>query len=319
VHALPFATLQSVLAAASGAMTFNSQALSAIGDLTSTAHVAHTDAIGTTKTRGLTARNASAATAIVTRQFSGAVSRKGAAWVSGASRAMEALDELEPVTNGNVNWVFYYDSGGGGGLSEAFRYTTSTSGSFTAALQSYSVGATYAVFLDPTYSGLFHYGGDNGMHVKNRQGKAVWQSDEDLEIRTGGANARAYFDDLGELLSITVLETRVKQITSPDATRSFSATPTFDFDDGLVARMTLTGNVTNLSAANVRDNSLCVLVLTQDATGGRTAVFNPSHFEDATALGAALGATALTRTAYFFVGTGGKLTPIAIRANIVVS
>lgn len=402
-HALPFATVQSVLAAASGPLTFNGQNLSAIGDLTvagnlvvqgtvvaiadrlivvnsstgvvavpsaiagfivdrgsadgvtkrdaagifwdetnsrftaalnttadqstigalvsflSGAMTARTDGIATTKTNALTAQNATAATAGVTRQFSGAVSRKGAAWVSGANRAMEVRDELEPRANGALDWVFYYNAGSG--ESEAFRFTTSTTGQFVAALQSYAIAVSYGgLFFDVNYSGLFLDGGTGAMEVRNREGKGLWRSDEDLEIQTGGGNARAYFDASGDLISFTANETRVKQLASTPVDVPFSATPELDWDAGLVQRITLTGNITSITNKNVRAGAICVLILTQDATGGRTVAFAAGHFEHATALGAALGSTAVTRTAYTFVGKDTtRLTPLAAPyANIVI-
>lgn len=279
--------------------------------------VARTDGIATTKTNALTAQNATAATALATRQFSGAVSRKGAAWVSAANRSMEVLDELEPRPTGALDWVFYYNTGSG--IAEGFRYTTSTAGQFTQALQSYNLAFSFSVFNDTTNSGFFT-GGDNGLHVKNREGKGIWYSDEDLEIQTGGANARAYFDTSGDLISFSVNETRVRQLAAVPFDNTFAATLEIDWDKGFVQRVPLTGNITSLTNKNVRPGALCVLIFTQDSTGGRTVTFEPGHFEHATALGAALGSSGTTRTAYTFIGHSSvRLTPIAAPLpNIVI-
>lgn len=408
-HALPFATVQSVLAGATGALTFNGQNLSAIGDLTvggnlvvqgttttvnstevkvadrlvtwnastgivpvpvaiagfiidrgsadgvtkrdmpgmlwdesnsrfalayntagdqstigslatflAGAVTARTDGIATTRTNAVTAHNATAATAGVTRQFSGAFSRKGSAWVSGASRAMEVRDVLETRANGALDWGFYYNAGSG--ESEAFRFTTSTSGQFVTAVQSYNFAFGNAVFHDGSNAGLFMNGADSALHIKNRLGKGLWYSDEDLEIQTGGANARMYFAANGDHITVSAKELNVKQLASTPVDIPFASTIQIDWDAGLVQRITLTGNITSLTNKNVRPGAICVLILTQDATGGRTVTFEPGHFEHATALGAALGGTAITRTSYTFVGKDAtRLTPLAAPyANIVI-
>jgi len=408
-HALPFATVQSVLAGATGALSFNGQNLGSIGDVTiggnltvqgttttvnstvvaiadrlivvnsssgvvavpsaiagfivdrgsadgvtkrdaaglfwdesnsrftavynttadqstigallafiTGAHIARADGIGTTKTNGLTAENGTAATAGATRQFSPAVARKGASWVSGATRAMQVRDELEPRTNGALDWVFYYNAGSG--ESEAFRFTTSTSGQFVTAVQSYNFAFDNAVFHDGSNAGLFINGADSALHIKNRLGKGLWYSDEDLEIQTGGANARMYFAANGDHITVSAKELNVKQLASTPVDIPFASTIQIDWDAGLVQRITLTGNITSLTNKNVRPGAICVLILTQDATGGRTVTFEPGHFEHATALGAALGGTAITRTSYTFVGKDAtRLTPLAAPyANIVI-
>lgn len=53
---------------------------------------------------------------------------------------------------------------------------------------------------------------------------------------------------------------------------TFSATPTWDFNGFLNATLTLTGNITSLTCANIKASQSGVIALVQDATGNRTMV-----------------------------------------------
>jgi hypothetical protein len=60
------------------------------------------------------------------------------------------------------------------------------------------------------------------------------------------------------------------QATGGDSSESFSATKTFDLDDGNAQEMTLTANVTSLTLDNKVNGGSYLIYLIQDATGGRT-------------------------------------------------
>jgi hypothetical protein len=55
---------------------------------------------------------------------------------------------------------------------------------------------------------------------------------------------------------------------------TFSATPTFDFSTFLNASITLTGNITTQTLSNVKAGQAGTITFIQDATGGRTTVWN---------------------------------------------
>lgn len=54
------------------------------------------------------------------------------------------------------------------------------------------------------------------------------------------------------------------------ATVSYSATPTFDLNNGLTQVITLTGNVTSSTIINGQAGQHVTFVIIQDGTGGRT-------------------------------------------------
>ena len=60
------------------------------------------------------------------------------------------------------------------------------------------------------------------------------------------------------------------QVTGGSSTESFSATKTFDMNDGNTQQMTLTGNVTSLTLSNKVAGSSYLIYLIQDGTGSRT-------------------------------------------------
>jgi len=55
---------------------------------------------------------------------------------------------------------------------------------------------------------------------------------------------------------------------------TFGATTTFDFSTFINASVTLTGNITTMSVANVTAGKAGTVAFIQDGTGGRTTVFN---------------------------------------------
>ena len=72
------------------------------------------------------------------------------------------------------------------------------------------------------------------------------------------------------------------QATGGSETVSFSATPTFDLDDGNSQQMTLTGNLTSLSLTNKENGGSYLIYLIQDATGSRTIPTPDSSFGNET-------------------------------------
>lgn len=57
---------------------------------------------------------------------------------------------------------------------------------------------------------------------------------------------------------------------------AYSATPTFNWNSSNVQSMTLTGNITSLTLSNPGDGGRYILILIQDATGGRTVAWPAS-------------------------------------------
>jgi hypothetical protein len=60
------------------------------------------------------------------------------------------------------------------------------------------------------------------------------------------------------------------QVVPGSHTQTFSATPTFDFDNGNVQQITLTGNITSWGISNDLPAGSYTIFFIQDATGGRT-------------------------------------------------
>ncbi len=73
-----------------------------------------------------------------------------------------------------------------------------------------------------------------------------------------------------------------KQITIQGKTVTFTATPTFDLDDGNIQEMILTSNVTSLTLSNELDAGSYLIYLIQDGTGGHTIPTPDSTWGDPT-------------------------------------
>ncbi len=137
------------------------------------------------KAVGLTLDNVTAATALETLQYGPAVLWEGAAWVSGASRPMQARSVLTTDTSGACVILFERDEGGGGGLTTAFRFNTSGT-QFDARLYSFAFemgGGSSIVF--PNNGGMYQRGATGAVELKNRS------EDGPLELYSeviGGAN-----------------------------------------------------------------------------------------------------------------------------------
>jgi hypothetical protein len=63
-------------------------------------------------------------------------------------------------------------------------------------------------------------------------------------------------------------------IYTSETTTTFGATTTFDFSTFINTAVTLTGNITTMSVANVTAGKAGTITFVQDATGSRTTVFN---------------------------------------------
>lgn len=72
------------------------------------------------------------------------------------------------------------------------------------------------------------------------------------------------------------------QITVQGKVVTFTATPTFDLDDGNVQEMILTSNVTSLTLSNKLDAGNYLIYLIQDGTGGHTIPTPDSSWGDPT-------------------------------------
>jgi hypothetical protein len=140
-----------------GAVTLTSAA--ALLDLVRTA-------LGTTKAHDLALRNTTAAvTPGATVQVAPSVLFEGHAWTT-ADKTMRIRISLVPRTSTNVDFIVEYDTGGGS-YSEAFRYTTSSTGSFVAAVQSYALlCGSGGVSQDSSGSGMF-FGGSGALQMKS--------------------------------------------------------------------------------------------------------------------------------------------------------
>lgn len=272
--------------------------------------------IAATATAGTQRRNTTASTVGVPIQYAPSDVDEGRVRVSGADRAMRFRRTLKPRTSGALDVIYEYDTGSG--YSEAYRFTTSTSGQFLAALQSYAISFGNSVFNDGTNSGLFINGADAALHVKNSQGKGLWYSDEDLEVQTGGANQRVYFDSTGDLMSVLFTELRLKQLTSQIVNDTWGTTVTIDWGKGINHGLVADASSScAISASGVLNGGFLFLTIKQNTAA--TCTFNSSQFEHATFLAAQLGTTTNQRTNYWFaVAPTGKLTPIAVMSNVAI-
>lgn len=123
-------------------------------------------ALGTTKAHDLALRNTTAAvTPGATVQVAPSVLFEGHVWTT-ADKTMRVRISLVPRTSTNLDFIVEYDTGGGS-FSEAFRYTTSTTGSFVGAVQTYGFAANAGGYIhDFSGSGLF-FGGSGAAQVKS--------------------------------------------------------------------------------------------------------------------------------------------------------
>lgn len=272
--------------------------------------------IAATASAGTQRRNTTASTAGVPIQYAPSDVDEGRVRVSGADRAMRWRRTLKPRTNGALDVIYEYDTGSG--YSEAYRFTTSSSGQFSIVLQSYQIAFGAQIFCDANNSGLFINGADGALHVKNREGKAIWYSDEDAEIQTGGASQRVYFDSTGDLMSVLFTELRLKQLTSQIINDTWGTTVTIDFDKGINHGLVADASSScAISASGVRNGGFLFLTIKQNTAA--TCTFNSSQFEHATFLAAQLGTTTNQRTNYWFaVAPTGRLTPISVMSNVAI-
>jgi hypothetical protein len=63
-------------------------------------------------------------------------------------------------------------------------------------------------------------------------------------------------------------------IYQAETTTTFGATTTFDFSTFINTAVTLTGNITTMTLANVKAGQAGTIAFIQDSTGSRTTVFN---------------------------------------------
>ena len=162
-----------------GAVTLTSAA--ALLDLVRTA-------LGTTKAHDLALRNTTAAlNAGATVQVAPSVLFEGHAWTT-ADKTMRIRISLVPRTSTNLDWIVEYDTGSGS-FSEAFRYTTSSTSSFIAAVQSYALlCGSGGVSQDSSGSGMF-FGGSGALQMKSYDASnpALYHSDEGFTFELAAA------------------------------------------------------------------------------------------------------------------------------------
>ena len=155
-------------------------------------------ALGTTKAHDLALRNTTAAlNAGATVQVAPSVLFEGHAWTT-ADKTMRIRISVVPRTSTNVDFIVEYDTGGGS-YSEAFRYTTSTTGSFVGAVQCYGYASNAGGYIhDPSGSGLF-FGGSGAAQVKSYDSgnPLLLYSDGALTAQSGGASTRFTLDTSG--------------------------------------------------------------------------------------------------------------------------
>ncbi len=108
-----------------------------------------------------------------------------------------------------------------------------------------------------------------GTPVNNQIG--VWTGDGTLE-----GEADITYD--GTTLDVANNLKVNGQATGGDSTISFSATASFNFNNGNSNKMILTGNLTSLSVTQKVDGGSYLIYLKQDATGGRTIPTPDSSF-----------------------------------------
>ena len=123
-------------------------------------------ALGTTKAHDLALRNTTAGVSPgATVQVAPSVLFEGHAWTT-ADKTMRVRISVVPRTSTNVDFIVEYDTGSGS-YSEAFRYTTSTTGSFVGAVQCYGYASNAGGYIhDPSGSGLF-FGGSGAAQLKS--------------------------------------------------------------------------------------------------------------------------------------------------------
>jgi hypothetical protein len=120
------------------------------------------------KATGLTLDNVTAATLAEPLQYGPVILWEGSAYVSGSSRAMRARLVLTTDTSGACVILFERDEGGGGGLTTAFRFSSSGS-QFDARLYAFAYelgGGSSIVF--PNNGGLYQKGATGAVEIKSR-------------------------------------------------------------------------------------------------------------------------------------------------------
>jgi hypothetical protein len=88
--------------------------------------------------------------------------------------------------------------------------------------------------------------------------------------------ATAVFANSASVIAGTSTSTLIppSAVYSAETTTTFGATTTFDFSTFINTNVTLTGNITTMSVANVKAGQAGQIRLIQDGTGSRTTVFN---------------------------------------------
>lgn len=155
--------------------------------------------IANVSTLGRTLRNSTSASAGTTIQLFPDERFEGHAWISGADKTMYFRERRVPRTSTNLDWIIEYSTDGGSTYNEAFRYTTSTTGQFVAALQAYALACGGGgMFHDSSGSGLF-FGGSGATQLKSYDASnpQLLYSDGSFLLQTGGANERASLDTSG--------------------------------------------------------------------------------------------------------------------------
>lgn len=124
------------------------------------------------------------------------------------------------------------------------------------------------------------FGSPVGISVSNADGAATTVARSNHVHAHGSlaaiANAHAAAD-ITNAAALNVVNTFIKQYAVARVNKTFSATPTFDWNDSNMQSMTLTGSITGMTFNNPIDGGRYVLIFTQDATGGRTIVW-PASF-----------------------------------------
>jgi hypothetical protein len=87
----------------------------------------------------------------------------------------------------------------------------------------------------------------------------------------GGGTIAADFATAAQFMSATANKILpADQVFTAEVPITFSATPTFNFNTFINASITLTGNITAITASNIKAGQAGMLRFIQDGTGGRT-------------------------------------------------
>jgi hypothetical protein len=87
----------------------------------------------------------------------------------------------------------------------------------------------------------------------------------------GGGTIAADFATAAQFMSATTNKVlAADRVFTSELALTYSATPTIDFNAFINASMTLTGNITSITASNMKAGQAGMLRFIQDGTGGRT-------------------------------------------------